>query len=183
MGEVINIHYDRSDNFKDVCITFNFPSSADTSSMVCSFRLQEVKWIFDKIIDHKITIIITKDIIRKLSPGYYKGMLQVLDGPRGYQNTLTQDFNIDRKVPSSPDQIINVECPNIFDGSNDKFFAFEQGMPSDTWVINHNLNKKPSVEIVDSADTIITPDQIKYNDMNTVTVYFLAAFAGKAYCN
>ena len=88
MSEIINIHYDRSDNFEDVCITFKFPPEADTSSMVCSFRLQEVKWIFDKIIDDKVTIIITKDIIRRLKPGYYKGILQILDGPRGYQNAF-----------------------------------------------------------------------------------------------
>ena len=65
----------------------------------------------------------------------------------------------------------------------DRHFTYEQAAPSDVWVIVHDLDKKPSITVVDSADTVITPDNIEYNDMNTATVYFLAAFAGKAYCN
>lgn len=182
MSEVINIHYDRSDNFEDVRITFKFPLDIDTSSIVCVFKLQGVKWTFDQITDHKVTVIITKDIVRKLCPGYCKGILQFLDGPRGYQNTFTQDFNIDRRVPSSPDQIINVECPNFYDFVSDKFFAFEQGVASDRWEINHKLNKFPSVTVVDTANNIVD-GSVEYIDEDNIIINFNGAFKGNAYLN
>ena len=62
-------------------------------------------------------------------------------------------------------------------------YVHEQGIASDTWVINHNLNKKPSVTVVDTADEIQTPDTIIYNNKDTITITFLSEFAGKAYLN
>lgn len=62
-------------------------------------------------------------------------------------------------------------------------FVFEQGLASDTWVIEHNLNKRPSIIVVDSLDRVQVPDDIYYNSDNQMTVTFLAAFAGKAYLN
>lgn len=63
-----------------------------------------------------------------------------------------------------------------------KTFVFEQGIASDTWVIHHNLNKKPSVVLVDSTDTEFIA-QVEYNDNNTLTVYLNGATKGKAYLN
>lgn len=62
-------------------------------------------------------------------------------------------------------------------------FVFEQGIPATEWVINHNLNKKPSVTVVDSADEEQIPDEKIYNTNNKVTLYFLSEFSGKAYLN
>lgn len=62
-------------------------------------------------------------------------------------------------------------------------FVFEQAIASDTWVINHNLNKRPSIIVVDTLDRVQVPDDIYYNSDNNMTVTFLAAFAGKAYLN
>lgn len=66
---------------------------------------------------------------------------------------------------------------------NDKHFTYTQAIPSDTWVINHNLNKKPSITVVDSAGNVQIPDEAKVVDKNTVIVKFIAAFAGEAYLN
>ena len=57
-----------------------------------------------------------------------------------------------------------------------------QGVASDTWIINHNLNKKPSITIVDSADNVVEGAE-KYIDENTIEIYFNGAFKGKAYLN
>lgn len=57
-----------------------------------------------------------------------------------------------------------------------------QGEASATWVIHHNLNKKPSITIVDSADNVVEGAE-KYIDENTVEIYFNGAFKGKAYLN
>lgn len=64
----------------------------------------------------------------------------------------------------------------------DKTFVFEQGIPSDTWQITHNLDKHPSVTVVDTADNVIYP-AVQYIDNNSCVVTFNAATKGKAYLN
>ena len=65
----------------------------------------------------------------------------------------------------------------------DKTFIFEQGIASETWIIEHNLNKMPSITVVDSAGTIISVFKAEYDGLNKVTIYFNGAFTGKAYLN
>ena len=62
-------------------------------------------------------------------------------------------------------------------------FIFEQEIAADTWIIDHNLNKQPSVTIVDSAGNAQVPDEVKYDSANQITVKFISAFAGKAFLN
>ena len=62
-------------------------------------------------------------------------------------------------------------------------YIFEQGIAAGEWEIEHNLNKYPSVFVVDSAGTVQIPDNIQYNSDNKITLTFLSAFAGKAYLN
>lgn len=61
-------------------------------------------------------------------------------------------------------------------------FIYEQGTASDTWVIVHNLDKYPSVTIVDSAGNVFTP-AVHYDSKNQVTVTMNGATTGKAYLN
>lgn len=65
---------------------------------------------------------------------------------------------------------------------SDKYFCFEQAIPSNNWTIVHSLEKYPSVTVVDSAETVII-GEITYIDMNTLRIDFQAAFSGKAYLN
>ena len=67
--------------------------------------------------------------------------------------------------------------------NTDKTFVFEQGIASATWVVEHNLDKYPSVSIVDSAGNAQMPDEINYENENKITITFTAPFAGKAYLN
>lgn len=67
--------------------------------------------------------------------------------------------------------------------TGDLHYTHEQGIASSVWVINHNLNKKPSIVVVDTADEEQIPDRKVYNNKNQVTLYFLSEFAGKAYLN
>ena len=64
----------------------------------------------------------------------------------------------------------------------DKTFVFEQGIASDTWEITHNLNKYPSVTVVDSAGNEVIAEVV-YTDTNNCVVTMTAAFKGKAYLN
>lgn len=86
----------------------------------------------------------------------------------------------------------SIYCSNIFLSGDstingtpienilDERFVYQQPMPLDEWVINHNLNRLPIVFIVDTAGTIIT-GQIIYIDLNNVGVYFNSTVAGTAY--
>jgi hypothetical protein len=58
-------------------------------------------------------------------------------------------------------------------------FIHEQLAPSSLWVINHNLNKYPSVTVTDSAGNVVVGD-VKHVSLNTTEISFSAAFAGKA---
>jgi len=64
----------------------------------------------------------------------------------------------------------------------DAFYVHNQGTPSATWVINHALNKYPSVTIVDSAKTHVEGD-VTYDNVNQLTVTFVSAFSGQAFIN
>ena len=66
--------------------------------------------------------------------------------------------------------------------SEDKTFTFTQGVPSATWVVTHNLNKFPSVSVVDTADTSGF-GAVTYDSANQLTITFSGGFAGKAYLN
>ena len=64
----------------------------------------------------------------------------------------------------------------------DKTYTFVQSTSSKVWIINHNLNKYPSVVVVDSGENVVVGD-IQYNDLNTLTINFTAEFSGFAYLN
>ena len=66
--------------------------------------------------------------------------------------------------------------------SQDKSFIFTQTIPSTVWTINHNLNKYPSVSVVNVNNILIYGD-VSYIDTNNVELNFSAAFSGKAYIN
>ena len=64
----------------------------------------------------------------------------------------------------------------------DKYFVWEQGVSSNIWNITHNLDKYPSVTVVDNNNRIMEGD-VRYIDLNHIEVTFNASFQGKAYLN
>lgn len=64
----------------------------------------------------------------------------------------------------------------------DKHKVVAQSTPSATWSMNHGLNKKPSVTVVDSTGNKII-GQIEYDDANNVTINFGKNVSGYAYFN
>lgn len=55
-----------------------------------------------------------------------------------------------------------------------------QVTPASTWVIEHELGGKPSVTVVDSADTVVI-GEVTYVNNTTVSIEFTGAFSGYAY--
>ncbi len=65
---------------------------------------------------------------------------------------------------------------------NDKTFLYTQNEASSEWVITHNLDKYPSVTIINSAgDEVI--GEVNYNSLNQITITFSGAFKGTATLN
>lgn len=64
----------------------------------------------------------------------------------------------------------------------DQTYIHNQSTASAEWTISHNLNKYPSVTVVDSAGTICE-GTVTYIDPNTVVCNFNGAFSGTAYLN
>lgn len=64
----------------------------------------------------------------------------------------------------------------------DKNYTHVQSNAATTWTITHNLNKKPAVSIVDSADNVII-GQVQHTDLNNLTITLSSATSGKAYIN
>lgn len=77
---------------------------------------------------------------------------------------------------------IPIYAPDVPAGTGDKNYVHIQSVPTNTWVINHGLNKQPSITVVDSAGSVVVGDY-HYNDLNTVTLTFHGAFSGKAFLN
>ena len=61
-------------------------------------------------------------------------------------------------------------------------YVYTQSSASDTWVVNHNLNKYCSVTVVDDNNDVVI-GEIHYNSANQVTLTFTAAFSGRAFFN
>lgn len=69
------------------------------------------------------------------------------------------------------------------DGADaDLHYRHVQSTPSASWTIAHNLGKRPSVSVVDSAGTNIVGN-FEYVDDNNCTLTFSSSFSGEAYLN
>lgn len=67
-------------------------------------------------------------------------------------------------------------------GGADVNYVHTQIIASASWSITHNLNKYPSVTVVDSANSVVLGD-ISYDSPNAITLTFSGIFSGKAYLN
>ena len=61
-------------------------------------------------------------------------------------------------------------------------FTFTQPTPSVEWTIQHNMNKFPSVSVVNN-NNILMYGNTTYVDTNNLIINFTAGFSGKAYLN
>tara|TARA_Y100000389_G_scaffold141577_1_gene139489 strand:- start:2805 stop:3146 length:342 start_codon:yes stop_codon:yes gene_type:complete len=59
---------------------------------------------------------------------------------------------------------------------------FNQNTPATTWSVAHELNKFPSVTVVDSSGNVVI-GEILYLSPIALTITFESSFSGKAYLN
>lgn len=67
-------------------------------------------------------------------------------------------------------------------GVGDKTYTHDQDIASAQWVISHNLNKYPAVQVIDSGGCWVV-GQVTHNSLNQLTLDFRGSFTGKAYMN
>lgn len=64
----------------------------------------------------------------------------------------------------------------------DKNYLYFQNVASDLWEIKHNLDKFPSVTVIDSAGSEVI-GEVEYIDSNNLKIKFAGGFSGKATLN
>ena len=140
----------------------------NSSTISTTIDLEEGKYLY------KYTI-----IANDFSAVIQQGTFQVVEVAEESENeTQETDCVVDEFGPNS----VTVTIGYIIESPGDKHYTHEQTTASATWVVNHNLEKYPSIEIVDSANTKIQTDRIHQNK-NTLTIYFTSPTTGKVFCN
>jgi hypothetical protein len=79
------------------------------------------------------------------------------------------------------DEYYDMALFTLSDGS-DKDYVFVQALPETTWTIQHDLDKFPSVSVVNNNNVLLY-GETTYIDTNNLTINFSAGFSGKAYLN
>lgn len=83
-------------------------------------------------------------------------------------------------VQGSP--LIDVSTENQTATITSKTFVFEQGIASDTWIINHNLNKHPSISLAYTNGEEFEAHK-EFTSENQVIISLDSAATGFAYLN
>jgi hypothetical protein len=94
--------------------------------------------------------------------------------------SVQQDSAAKTIVIPNPTTLVSVK--GVTGGKGDAHYTHTQSTPEAVWEVAHNLGKKPSVIVVDSADTVVM-GEIEYINLNSVRLTFAGAFSGKAYFN
>ena len=110
-----------------------------------------------------------------------------IDITDGQSQTITITLPDDQRVSTmlQPTQTISVLDKYSIVGlgtSSDKNYVHFQTIPASSWIVTHNLNKRPAAVVVDSSDEVVF-GEVTYNSDNQVTLTFSGAFSGKAYFN
>lgn len=77
---------------------------------------------------------------------------------------------------------VNGKTGDVFLDIGDSTYIHQQMVASTAWVITHNLDKYPSVTVVDSAGSVVI-GEVQYISRNQIIVTFQGAFSGTAYLN
>ena len=104
-------------------------------------------------------------------------------GNMGIVNATSNNYNDLANKPSiNGIPLVGNKTSYDLDIVEDKNFVFIQRTASDIWYVQHNLDKFPSVIVVDSGGSVVV-GEIDYIDENNVKISFTTPFSGKAFCN
>ncbi len=97
---------------------------------------------------------------------------QIIAGANGEVIINSSGISVNNELLSTKSYVDSASSTTVHD----------QIVPEAQWIINHGLNKYPSVTIVDSSGSKVYGD-IDYPSMNTITVSFSSVFSGRAFLN
>tara|TARA_R110002126_G_scaffold206843_1_gene353932 strand:- start:191 stop:631 length:441 start_codon:yes stop_codon:yes gene_type:complete len=86
------------------------------------------------------------------------------------------------KTPTGTSSQYLMADGSVGTNAGDLNFIHNQGVASASWSITHNLNKFPSITVIDSANRVVV-GAVEYININSLTITFTASFSGKAYLN
>jgi hypothetical protein len=92
------------------------------------------------------------------------------------------EMNVEANARIASDANLQAQIDGLQIGGGDKTYHHTQGSPSTTWVVDHHLNKYPSVTVRDSAGTVMLGG-ISYPTVNQAVITFATAFSGTVDCN
>jgi hypothetical protein len=99
---------------------------------------------------------------------------------------VTDDYNVIITDPDGnivvQDTALNVTTTSLISLVGGSTYVHTQSFPSATWTISHNLGRRPSVTVVDSAGSVVI-GEVTYLSDNSLRVEFSAGFSGQAYLN
>lgn len=153
---------------------------SDVTTLVFSERS-----IADKIAATFITTLVGKQVVLARTDNQNNFGIYTLAqfGPRGGEPGF-YDAQLELRTSNgeiSGDKYYGLAGYTASEGG-DKTFVYAQSVAASTWNITHNLNKYPSVSVVDSGLNTVYGD-VEYLDTNSLTVTFRSAFGGKAFLN
>lgn len=94
--------------------------------------------------------------------------------------TIEENITNEQQIREETDTLLQNQINEISILANG--YVHEQGIASAVWTVQHNLNKYPSVTVVDSSENEIVAD-VEYLDKNNVQITMIGASKGRAYLN
>ncbi len=139
----------------------------------------DVSTFYSAIIGSQVLISDTTDISKF---GVFDWDSSIVSGNPDFYNIGLTLISGQGALEKDKEYFISLLSWNPSGAGGDKTFVFSQGVPLYQWDITHDLNKFPSVSVVNSFNEEVF-GKVDYINKNRVTVTFAAPFSGQAYCN
>ena len=114
--------------------------------------------------------------------------LWLLEGNEGTVEDFLESLKAGEYVhpETHPASMVEETEDKQFISTSDKLklsgFVHEQILPSKVWIVEHTLDKYPSVSVVDSGNNLVI-GSVEYLSKNKLKISFSFEFSGKAYLN
>lgn len=112
----------------------------------------------------------------------YKGLIKTSDSQEVSGTKQLSDGNGNLLPVSVSTSSVALTGTVTANGEKLTSYTHDQTTATTEWTITHNLNKKPSVTIIDSMKRVVV-GEVEYLDNNGLIVRFKYAFKGKAILN
>lgn len=93
---------------------------------------------------------------------------------------VVRSLTVTKTSVTSKTITLTTEDATIISGTFEDAYVFVQNILATQWTINHNLNKFPSVHVVDTSNNEVVAE-LQYTTVNQVVLKFSEPFSGSAY--